>query len=113
MSTPALEHAQALLASGRADEAIALLEAQVQQEPRSFELWQCLGRAYGLTDRHLQAERAFGQAAALQPQAHEAHYNLALSLAYQGRLRDSLEHFLAARAIYPLNPGFQQPFTRS
>src|SRR4051812_9468088 len=107
-STPILEHAKALLEGGRADEAIVLLEAQVQQQPRSFELWQCLGHAYGLTDRHVQAERAFSHAAALHPQAHEGHYNLALSLAYQGRLRDALEHFRAARAINPLHPGFQQ-----
>ena len=103
-----MERAQALLASGRADEAIVLLEAQVKQEPGNFELWQSLGRAYGLTDRHAQAERAFGEAARLQPQLHETHYNLALSLAYQGRLRDSLPHFLAARAIEPRHPGFQE-----
>jgi hypothetical protein len=103
-----LGQVQALLASGRADEAIALLEAQVKQEPGNFELWQSLGRAYGLKDRHAQAERAFGEAARLEPHLHETHYNLALSLAYQGRLRDSLPHFLAARAIEPRHPGFQE-----
>lgn len=103
-----LEDAEALLAGGRVEETIALLEAQVKQEPGRFELWLCLGRAYGASHRHTQAERAFGEAARLQPQAHEAHYNLALSLAYQSRLRDSLPHFLAARAIDRRHAGFQQ-----
>jgi len=80
----------------------------VAHEPGTYELWQLLGRAYGVTDRHVQAERAFGQAARLEPQLHEAHYNLALSLAYQGRLRDSLPHFRAARAIAPRHPGYQE-----
>src|SRR5262245_37865158 len=39
---------------------------------------------------------------------HETHYNLALSLAYQGRLRDSIEHFVSARRINPRSPDFQK-----
>lgn len=44
----------------------------------------------------------------LRPEAHQAHYNLALSLAYQDRLRESVQHFVRARAIEPHNAGFQE-----
>lgn len=38
----------------------------------------------------------------------ERHYNQALSLAYQDRLRESIPHFLAARKIEPRHPDFQR-----
>jgi O-antigen biosynthesis protein len=37
-----------------------------------------------------------------------AHYNVALSIAYQDRLRDSVEHFVRARALGPRHQGFQE-----
>lgn len=98
-----IERAQALLAAGRAAEAIALLEPQARAQPERFELWDCLGRAYGMSARHSQAEAAFRQAAALRPDLYASHFNLGLALASQGRLRDSIAHFVRARAIEPRN----------
>jgi hypothetical protein len=98
-----IERAQALLAAGRAAEAIALLEPQARAQPGRFGLWDCLGRAYGMSGRHAQAEAAFRQAAALRPDLYAPHFNLGLALASQGRLRDSIDHFVRARAIEPRN----------
>jgi GT2 family glycosyltransferase len=98
-----IERAQALLAAGRAAEAIALLEPEARAQPGRFELWDCLGRAYGMAGRHSQAEAAFREAARLRPDLYAAHFNLGLSLAYQDRLRESVAHFVRARAIDPRN----------
>lgn len=102
------DRAEALLAAGRADEAVALLEPEARLHPGSFELWHGLGRACGLAGRPAEAERAFRVAVGLRPELHDAHYNLALSLAYQGKLRESVEHFVSARKINPGNPGFHE-----
>jgi hypothetical protein len=106
--TVTVDHVETLFANGRADDAIAVLESETSLHPDSFEIWHSLGRGYGLIGRHVEAERAFRNAVRLRPDLHEAHYNLALSLAYQDKLRDSIEHFLSARRINPRNPDFQQ-----
>lgn len=106
--TVTVDHVQALFANGRADDAVAVLESETSLHPDSFEIWHCLGRAYGLNGRHVEAEGAFRNAVRLRPDLHEAHYNLALSLAYQNKLRDSIEHFLSARRINPHNPDFHK-----
>jgi len=106
--TVTVDHVQTLLANGRADDAIAVLESETSLHPDSFEIWHCLGRGYGLIGRHGEAERAFLNAVRLRPDLHDAHYNLALSLAYQDKLRDSIDHFLNARRINPLNPDLQK-----
>ena len=66
------------------------------------------GRASGQSGRHADAERAFRQALRLQPDSGVVHYNLALSIAYQNRLRESVEHFVRARALGQRHPGFQE-----
>jgi len=106
--TVTVDHVETLLANGRAQDAIAVLEPETSRHPDSFEIWHCLGRAYGQIGRHVEGERAFRNAVRLRPDWHEAHYNLALSLAYQDRLRDSIEHFLNARKINPHNPDFHK-----
>jgi hypothetical protein len=106
--TVTVDHVETLLADGRAQDAIAVLEPETSRHPDSFEIWHCLGRAYGQIGRHVEGERAFRNAVRLRPDRHEAHYNLALSLAYQDRLRDSIEHFLNARKINPDNPDFRK-----
>ena len=99
-----IERAQALLAAGRVAEAVAVLEPEARTQPERFELWDCLGRAYGMSGRHSQAEAAFRQAARLRPDLYAPHFNLGLALASQGRLRDSIAHFVRARAVDPRNP---------
>ncbi|MGQ0580218.1 MAG: glycosyltransferase, partial [Betaproteobacteria bacterium] len=92
------------LARGETHDAITILESESSRYPDSFEVWNSLGRAHGLTGRHVEAERAYRNALRLRPDLHEAHYNLAMSLAHQARLRDSIEHFLNARKINPHDP---------
>lgn len=106
--TALVDRVQTLLADGRTDDAIAILESEASRYAESFEVWNCLGQAYGLAGRHGEAERAYRHALRLRPDLHEAHYNLALSLAYQDKLRDSIGHFLNARRINPHNPDFQK-----
>ena len=102
------DRVESLLASGRAVEAVAILEPEARLKPGSFEVWHCLGRAYGQAGRLADAEKAFGAAVRLRPDLHDAHYNLALTLAYQDKLAEAAAHFAQARKIDPRNPEFQK-----
>ena len=104
--TSTLDQVEFLLAAGRAADSIAILESETRLRPDSFEIWHCLGRAYGLAGRPVEAERAFRVAVRLRPDSHEANYNLALALAHQNKLRDSIGYFVNARKINPRNPEF-------
>ena len=66
------------------------------------------GRVSGQHGRHADAERVFREALRLQPDSGVAHYNLALSIAYQNRLREAVEHFVSARALGQPRQGFQE-----
>jgi glycosyltransferase involved in cell wall biosynthesis len=103
-----LDRAHALIETGRIDGAVALLRELEDSAPDSVELWFTLGRAQGMLDRHSEAETAFGRAAQLRPQMHEAHLNLALSRVYQRKLRDAIPAFVAARRLKPVSPGLDQ-----
>jgi hypothetical protein len=112
-STPAspletLDNAHALIRQGRVDEAVAVLEPLLARCPDDLEAWYTLGQAQGMLDRHAEAEHAFRNAARLRPEMREAHFNVALSLAYQEKLRDSLPSFLAARRLDPEIPGLDR-----
>jgi Flp pilus assembly protein TadD len=61
-----------------------------------------------MAGRHAEAERACRAAAELRPDSHVAHYNVGLALACQDRLRESIPHFVRARALAPASPEFQQ-----
>ena len=76
--------------------------------PNSYEAWSSLGEACGASGRHAEAEQAFRQALKLRPDLYEAHYNLALSIAYQERLAEAVGHFLAAKDISPRHPELQK-----
>ncbi len=102
-----LDRAQALLRLGEAARAVAELDRLLVQHPDNLEAWFTLGQAQGTLDRHAAAEHAFRNAARLRPGMHEAHFNLALALAYQGKLRDSVERFVAARRLNPDIPGLE------
>ena len=103
-----LDRAHALIRLGQAAEAVSRLDALLARYPGNLEAWFALGHAQGMLDRHAAAEHAFRHAARLCPGMHEAHFNLALSLAYQGRLRDSVESFVAARKLDPDIPGLDE-----
>ena len=106
-----LERAQELIESSRFDDAVALLELLKDSPPDNLKLWFTLGRAQGMLGNESGAEAAFSRAVALCQEMHGAQLNLALSRVYQGRLRDAVPCFVAARRLNPDSPGLDQtPF---
>jgi hypothetical protein len=111
MSSPPLEtldRVQALMRLGQVTEALSQLDPLLARSPDNVEAWFTLGQAQGMLERHAEAERAFRNAARLRPDMREAHFNVALSLAYQDKLRESVGSFVAARKLDPDIPGLEQ-----
>jgi hypothetical protein len=81
--------------------AIEMLEQLAARQPSEVEAWFALGRAHGMLDQDRQAEAAFRRAAQLRPDLRDAHLNVALSLAYQGRPREAMPALLEARRLSP------------
>lgn len=103
-----LDRAHALMRLGQVAEAVSQLEPLLARNPDDVQAWFALGQAQGMLERHAEAEHAFRSAARLRPEMSEAHFNVALSLAYQDRLRESLPSFVAARKLDPEIPGLEQ-----
>jgi len=98
-----IRRAHSLIGQGRVAEALPLLTRLAARHEGNPEVWFSLGRAQGMLNRDADAEAAFRRAAALLPGSRDAHLNVALSLVYQGRMRESIASFLAARRIEPLD----------
>ncbi|TSA13085.1 MAG: tetratricopeptide repeat protein, partial [Betaproteobacteria bacterium] len=92
-----LDRAYALMQLAQADDAVFVLEALLVRDAGNADAWFTLGQAQGMLDRHAAAESAFRSAVRLRPGMHEAHFNVALSLAYRGQLLESVGSFVAAR----------------
>ncbi len=103
-----LDRAHALIRSGEAAAALPGIELVLTRSPDNVEAWFTLGQAQGMLERHAEAEHAFRNAARLRPGMREAHFNVALSLAYQDKLRESVGSFVAARELDPDIPGLEQ-----
>lgn len=78
-----------------------MLEQLAARQPSDVEAWFALGRAHGMLDQDRQAETAFRRAVQLRPDLRDAHLNVALSLVYQGRLREAMPALLEARRLSP------------
>jgi tetratricopeptide (TPR) repeat protein len=104
----ALDRVHALLRSGQPGEAVALLQPLLARRPEDADAWFALGQAQGMREQHAQAESAFRGALRVRPDMPEAHFNVALSLAYQNKLRESVTSFVAARRLDPGIPGLEQ-----
>lgn len=102
-----LDRAHALMQLAQADAAVSLLQALLVRDPGNADAWFTLGQAQGMLDRHAAAESAFRGAIRLRPGMHEAHFNVALSLAYRGQLLESVGSFVAARKLEPDIPGLE------
>ncbi len=107
-SADPLDDAVNFLRQGKPEAAVALLVPMAGPGTESHGVWHSLGEAYGMLDRHADAEAAFRSAIRLRPDAAESHHNLALSVAYQNRLDESIAHFLRSRQIQPDNPALEQ-----
>ncbi|HEY5291309.1 MAG TPA: glycosyltransferase [Burkholderiales bacterium] len=103
-----LDRVQALMQLGQIAEAVSQLDPLLARSPDNVEAWFTLGQAQGMLERHAEAEHAFRNAARLRPGMREAHFNVALSLAYQDKLRESVGSFVAARRLDPDIPGLEQ-----
>ena len=86
---------------GEAAQALALLERLAAQQRGNVEVLFALGTAHGMLNQDGEAEAVFRVAARLRPDLRDAHLNVAFSLVYQGRLRESIAPFLAARRLAP------------
>lgn len=104
----ALDRVRALIDEGRAAEAVSLLQPLLARCPEDADAWFALGQAHGTLERHAQAESAFRGALRLRSDMHAAHFNVALSLMYQNKLRESVASFVAARSLDPDIPGLEQ-----
>jgi hypothetical protein len=67
------------------------------QDPGDADAWFVLGREHGMAHRHAEAEAAFRRVVELRPGMREAKVNLGMSLVYQGRHREAIRLFTAAR----------------
>jgi Flp pilus assembly protein TadD len=86
---------------GQATQAIRLLRELAAERPDDLEVWFALGAAHGALNQDAAAELAFRAAARLRPDLRDAHLNVAFSLVYQGKLRESLAPFLTAWRLNP------------
>ncbi len=92
-----LNAGNALVAVGRASEAIPLLLAGVEQEPTAPDLWYGLGRALQVAGRPADAEGAYRRSLRLHPDQPIALANLAAVVQFLGRSDEAEE--LAARSV--------------
>jgi tetratricopeptide (TPR) repeat protein len=72
-----LQGAAKLLMSGQRDQAEALLQTFVQEQPQAAEAWHLLGLASLQAGQHAAALHRLQQAVRLGPQIADHHYNLA------------------------------------
>lgn len=96
-----LAHAHALMQRGEAAQALALLRRLAAEQGGDVDILFALGMALGMLNQDAEAEAVFREAARLRPDSRDAHLNVAFSLVYQGRLRDAIAPFLAARKLAP------------
>jgi hypothetical protein len=96
-----LEDAHALMQRGEAAQALALLGRLAAQQRGNVEVLFALGMAHGMLNQDAEAETVFREVARLRPDVRDAQLNIAFSLVYQGRLRESIAPFLAARRLAP------------
>jgi len=71
--------------------------ASVQKDPRYFKGWLNLGRISAKTQKYDEAENAYRQAAALEPNSYEANFNLANTLYKQKNFKAAVPYFEKAR----------------
>jgi Flp pilus assembly protein TadD len=99
--SPEHKKVEALLAMGRAEEAVALADALPGRETPSVEFLRVRGRALRAAGRVFDAEASFREALALQPGEPVLLADLATTLLGQRRLKDALPYAREAVALRP------------
>lgn len=99
--TPEHKKVEALLAMGRAEEAVALADRLPGREAPSVEFLRVRGRALRAAGRVFDAEASFREALALQPGDPVLLADLATTLLGQRRLKDALPYAREAVASRP------------
>lgn len=84
------EYGKALVASGRAQDAIEVLVDLLREIPDDWELLSALGIAYDFLDDPGKAEHAYRAALEISPRNSSVINNLALSLALSGKIDDGI-----------------------
>ncbi|WP_411289348.1 YaiO family outer membrane beta-barrel protein [Phenylobacterium sp.] len=99
-----LARGSALRASGRAAEAVPLLEAAIRESPADADAWLNLGLAYTATGRYDDAERVLDYALRLSPDYADAHVARARLAFFREDLREARRRLAPALAARPQNP---------
>ena len=100
-SPRAIDHAQSLLATGRAAEALAELDTLLQHDQRQAEAWVQRSLALILLARHNEALAAADQALRLMPAHPNAHSYRGSALLSLGRLDEALAAYDRVLALAP------------
>ncbi|MGC8839051.1 MAG: tetratricopeptide repeat protein [Anaerolineae bacterium] len=99
--TGLLAQAEAALARGAFDEAIALYQQALAQEQELPQAWNGLATAYAQKGDYAAAQEANQKAQALAPDCYLSHRNLAILYRMQGRLAEALAEAEIARPLAP------------
>jgi len=86
---------------GDAPRAIELLEGVTEGAPDAVAPWVDLGIAYGMVERHEDAERSLSRAVELAPKHPVALNELGMALRRQGRFEEARERYEAALRVAP------------
>jgi tetratricopeptide (TPR) repeat protein len=96
-----LARADALVRQGRGDQAVALLEELVRQQPENGQAWLVLGQTLGKMKRWPPAEGALAEAVRVAPGSVEAWFQLGVARVFQGNARGAAGAF---REVVRLKP---------
>ncbi len=93
--------AMGLLDQGRADEALAYAQRDVEIAPQLWLSHMTLGHVLGRLGRLQEAMAEDERALRMNPDSAEAHYNFAVALAEVGRVQEAITHYEQALQINP------------
>lgn len=85
-----VQRASALINEGKADQAIVILQGELQKNPQAADTQVVLGMAYLQKSDFSQAAAAFERAAAIKPDLVPAHYHLAMLYEREGKRSQAL-----------------------
>lgn len=93
--------AKALAAGGREDEALAILSRAIEQNPTLTVAHMAMADIYTNRGDYVDAEKAYAQAAQVEPSNFEAQYKHGLTLHLLNRVAEAIRAYLRALAIRP------------